>query len=85
MEVGRDNNMGLKGLVEAVYPVRPVMFIFLMRLCPCWSPSDDERDMLELAFGLTATSRLGVRLIDESLDGLTVKFLTIIKFKWTTL
>ena len=38
------------------------------------APSDDEMDMLELAFGLTATSRLGCQImIDESLDGLTVK------------
>ena len=38
------------------------------------APSDDEIDMLELAFGLTATSRLGCQIIiDESLDGLTVK------------
>ena len=38
------------------------------------SPSDDEMDMLELAFGLTSTSRLGCQItIDESLDGLTIK------------
>jgi 2Fe-2S ferredoxin len=31
-------------------------------------------DMLELAFGLTPTSRLGCQItIDDSLDGLTVK------------
>ena len=38
------------------------------------APSDDEMDMLELAFGLTSTSRLGCQItIDESLEGLTVK------------
>ena len=38
------------------------------------SPSDDEMDMLELAFGLTPTSRLGCQItIDENLDGLVVK------------
>ena len=38
------------------------------------APSDDEMDMLELAFGLTATSRLGCQItIDDNLDGLTVK------------
>ena len=37
-------------------------------------PSDDEMDMLELAFGLTPTSRLGCQItIDDNLDGLTVK------------
>ena len=36
--------------------------------------SEDEEDMLDLAFGLTATSRLGCQIImSEELDGLTVK------------
>ena len=35
--------------------------------------SEDEEDMLDLAFGLTATSRLGCQLImTDELDGLTV-------------
>ena len=37
-------------------------------------PSEDEEDMLDLAFGLTETSRLGCQIIMcEALDGLTVK------------
>src|SRR5438067_12417319 len=36
--------------------------------------SEDEEDMLDLAFGLTATSRLGCQIIiPEELDGLTVR------------
>ena len=36
--------------------------------------SEDEEDMLDLAFGLTATSRLGCQIImTDELDGLTVK------------
>lgn len=36
-------------------------------------PSEDEEDMLDLAFGLTHTSRLGCQIkISEELDGLTV-------------
>jgi ferredoxin, 2Fe-2S len=35
--------------------------------------TEDEEDMLDLAFGLTETSRLGCQLIiTEALDGLTV-------------
>ncbi|WP_282606291.1 ferredoxin family 2Fe-2S iron-sulfur cluster binding protein [Pelagibius sp. Alg239-R121] len=35
--------------------------------------SEDEEDMLDLAFGLTRTSRLGCQLIiTDALDGLTV-------------
>ncbi len=46
---------------------------------PAWAEkldeaSEDEEDMLDLAFGLTETSRLGCQIImSESLDGLTVK------------
>jgi 2Fe-2S ferredoxin len=36
-------------------------------------PTEDEEDMLDLAFGLTKTSRLGCQIIlTEELDGLTV-------------
>jgi 2Fe-2S ferredoxin len=36
--------------------------------------SEDEEDMLDLAFGLTPTSRLGCQIIiTEELDGLVVK------------
>lgn len=37
-------------------------------------PSEDEEDMLDLAWGLTETSRLGCQIImTDELDGLTVK------------
>ncbi len=37
-------------------------------------PSEDEEDMLDLAFGLEKTSRLGCQIvISEALDGLVVK------------
>lgn len=45
---------------------------------PAWigkldDPSEEEEDMLDLAFGLTRTSRLGCQIImTEQLDGLTV-------------
>lgn len=36
--------------------------------------SDDENDMLDLAFGLTETSRLGCQIcMSKELDGLRVK------------
>jgi 2Fe-2S ferredoxin len=38
------------------------------------TPSEDEEDMLDLAFGLEKTSRLGCQIvITEALDGLVVK------------
>ena len=37
------------------------------------TPAEEEEDMLDLAFGLTHTSRLGCQIImTEELDGLTV-------------
>ncbi len=37
-------------------------------------PTEDEEDMLDLAFGLTHTSRLGCQIkMTEALDGLKVK------------
>ena len=36
--------------------------------------SEDEEDMLDLAFGLTKTSRMGCQIVmTEELDGLTVR------------
>ena len=46
---------------------------------PAWfgklpTPTEDEEDMLDLAFGLEKTSRLGCQLvITEKLDGLVVR------------
>ena len=38
------------------------------------TPTEDEEDMLDLAFGLTQTSRLGCQIVmTEDLDGLVVK------------
>lgn len=45
---------------------------------PAWfaklaKPTEDEEDMLDLAFGLTETSRLGCQIImGDALDGLVV-------------
>ena len=46
---------------------------------PAWfkklaQPTEDEEDMLDLAFGLTQTSRLGCQIVmTDALDGLVVK------------
>ncbi|KAK3196027.1 mitochondrial matrix iron-sulfur protein [Lecanicillium sp. MT-2017a] len=41
-------------------------------------PEDDENDMLDLAFGLTETSRLGCQVVmTKELDGLVVKLPTM--------
>ena len=46
---------------------------------PAWAsrlpkPTDDEEDMLDLAFGLQKTSRLGCQIVvGDALDGLVVR------------
>lgn len=41
-------------------------------------PSDDENDMLDLAFGLTETSRLGCQVpMSKDLDGMVVRLPTM--------
>jgi 2Fe-2S ferredoxin len=46
---------------------------------PAWigkleEPTEDEEDMLDLAFGLEKTSRLGCQIVmDDKLDGLVVR------------
>ncbi len=38
------------------------------------APTEDEEDMLDLAYGLTSTSRLGCQIIvTEAMDGLEVR------------
>ena len=75
MEIGRDNNMGLEGTCGGSLSCATCHVYFSdADFARVGSPSDDEMDMLELAFGLTPTSRLGCQItIDDNLDGLTVK------------
>lgn len=75
MEVGRDNNMGLEGTCGGSMSCATCHVYFSNSdYARVGSPSDDEMDMLELAFGLTPTSRLGCQIkVDESLDGLVVR------------
>ena len=72
---------------EAPLPVAPIELV--ARLRAAWAlaefvdadwfellkdATEDEEDMLDLAFGLTQTSRLGCQIImTEELDGLTVR------------
>jgi len=75
MEAGRDNNMGLEGTCGGSLSCATCHVILsaedYARVGP---PSDDEMDMLDLAFGVTETSRLGCQItVTDALDGLTVQ------------
>ncbi len=74
LEVAREHNIDIEGACEGSLACATCHVV----VDPRWferlnEPSEDEEDMLDLAFGLTETSRLGCQLIiTEELDGLTV-------------
>jgi len=74
LEIAHRNGIDLEGACEGSLACSTCHVI----VDPEWyellsEPSEDEEDMLDLAFGLTHTSRLGCQIImREELDGLTV-------------
>lgn len=74
LEVAHKNHIPLEGACEGSLACSTCHLIidesFYKQLPPA---SDDEEDMLDLAFGLTHTSRLGCQImVNDSLDGLKV-------------
>jgi len=75
MEAGRDANMGIEGTCGGSLSCATCHVVFgaddYARVGP---PSEDEMDMLDLAFNVTETSRLGCQIqMSGELDGLTAK------------
>lgn len=74
LEIAHQNNIDLEGACEgslACSTCHVVVDSEWYDLLP--AATEDEEDMLDLAFGLTHTSRLGCQIImTEELDGLTV-------------
>ena len=74
LEVAHRNDIDIEGACEGSLACSTCHVI----VDPEWyellkDASEDEEDMLDLAFGLTATSRLGCQIImTEELDGLVV-------------
>ena len=74
LEIAHRNNLDLEGACEGSLACSTCHVI----VDPEWyetlqEATEDEEDMLDLAFGLTRTSRLGCQIIiTEELDGLTV-------------
>ncbi len=75
LEIAHRNNIDLEGACEgslACSTCHVVVDGEWYDLLP--GATEDEEDMLDLAFGLTHTSRLGCQIIiTEELDGLTVQ------------
>ena len=74
MEIAHRNRIDLEGACEGSLACSTCHVI----VAPEWydrlkPPSEDEEDMLDLAFGLTRTSRLGCQIVmSKDLDGLVV-------------
>ena len=74
LEIAHRNDLDLEGACEGSLACSTCHVV----IDPDWydalpDASEDEEDMLDLAFGLTRTSRLGCQIImTEELDGLTV-------------
>ena len=75
LEIAHKNGIDIEGACEGSLACSTCHVI----VDPDWydllkEASEDEEDMLDLAFGLTATSRLGCQIIiTEELDGLVVR------------
>ena len=74
LEVAHRNKIELEGACEGSLACSTCHVVVAKEWYDKLKPaSDDEEDMLDLAFGLTATSRLGCQIIlSKELDGLTV-------------
>lgn len=75
LEVAHKNKVDLEGACEGSLACSTCHVIVDDNWYPkLKKPKEDEEDMLDLAFGLTQTSRLGCQIIiTKEMDGLTVK------------
>lgn len=75
LEVAHKNDIDLEGACEGSLACSTCHVIIEEEFYDMLSePSEDEEDMLDLAFGLTSTSRLGCQIkMTEELDGLRVR------------
>lgn len=75
LEVAHQNNIELEGACEGSLACSTCHVIVDSEWYDTLTEAtEDEEDMLDLAFGLTHTSRLGCQIImSDELDGLTVR------------
>jgi 2Fe-2S ferredoxin len=75
LEIAHRHDIDLEGACEGSLACATCHVV----IDPAWAdklakPTEDEEDMLDLAFGLEKTSRLGCQIVmSDALDGLTVR------------
>jgi len=74
LEIARQNDIDVEGACEGSLACSTCHVVVAAEdFERLEEPTEDEEDMLDLAFGLTRTSRLGCQIIlTQELDGLTV-------------
>lgn len=74
LEIAHKNNIDLEGACEGSLACSTCHVVVDEKFYDMLDePTEDEEDMLDLAFGLTHTSRLGCQIkVTEDLDGLKV-------------
>lgn len=74
LEIAHRNHVDLEGACEGSLACSTCHIVVAQEWFDKVAPaSEDEEDMLDLAFGLTSTSRLGCQIImSKDLDGLVV-------------
>lgn len=75
LDVAHDNDIDIEGACESCMACSTCHVIVdeaFADLLP--APSEEEDDMLDLAYGLTRTSRLGCQIVvSDALDGIIVR------------
>ena len=74
LEAAHNNNIDLEGACEGSLACSTCHVVVEKNFYDMLeAPSEDEEDMLDLAFGLTPTSRLGCQItMTQDLEGLTL-------------
>ncbi|CAH3035413.1 unnamed protein product [Pocillopora meandrina] len=77
LDVAKDNDLDLEGACEGTLSCSTCHLIFEpeeMKTLNLDDPSDEELDMLDLAYGLEDTSRLGCQIIvTKAFEGITLR------------
>ncbi|XP_036355365.1 2Fe-2S ferredoxin isoform X2 [Octopus sinensis] len=77
LDVALRNDIDLEGACEGTMACSTCHVILPKHIYNAELPSDEEQDLLDMAYGLTDTSRLGCQVyVTEDMDGVEIKIPT---------